>query len=387
MRADSLQTDDPAEIHATPARPGAWRRTARYLAAWQTGRADVRRHSVRLPGAGQIVDGDVYHPQGAGDPLRAWIVLHGLTRPGRRHEALVRFVRALAASGAVVLVPEIPPWQALRLDSEATDATVEGALEFLSGGPGGPVLAGFSFGAPQALRVARRPDLAARLAGVVAWGGYHDLGRTIDFQLTGKVVGQEPDGGPAQATLHPDPYARLVVGGNCLPAAYPGSEDVAAALLHLAREAGERKRPADSPELAPLVANYRLRVAPERRALYDIFARPGGELPDAAAAREVVNALDGPVQQAFPLLDPGPHLGPLPLPARLLHSRTDRMIPFTETVELAQALKSTEDLDLTITGLFGHSGRVGASLLSAYGETRRFLGALHRILALSHPDP
>lgn len=390
----TVRTDTNSEAsREAPLRPdrGAWLRTARYLAAWLTGRAPVELRSARLPVAGRTVDADLYHPQGEGDPLRAWIVLHGLTRPGRRHRALARFARALAASGARVLIPDIPSWRALELDPEATDRTVEGALRFLEGVPGvrpdGVVLAGFSFGAPQVLRVARRPETARHLAGTVAWGGYHHLGRTIDFQLTGGYSGREPNGSPAEGSLRPDPYGRWVVAGNCLTEAYPEGGDVARALLQLAREVGERQEPADSPRVPPLVATHRFRVAPERRPLFDVFAPPHGGFPDPRAAREVVDALDGPVQRAFPLLDPGPHLGPLECPARLLHSRTDRMIPYTETVELARALEGTGDLDVTITGLFSHSGRPGGGLLSGFSEGRRFLRALGRVLALSAPPP
>jgi hypothetical protein len=60
-------------------------------------------------GRGRPREATLVPPAGGGE-RPGWVVLHGLTVHGRRHPAMQRFVRSLAASGAVVLVPDVPEW-------------------------------------------------------------------------------------------------------------------------------------------------------------------------------------------------------------------------------------------------------------------------------------
>src|SRR5690554_6285655 len=83
-----------------------------------TGALDIRDLSVRR--AGEEHPATLYRPARARGPLPAWVVLHGLTYSGRTHPSLVRFARAVAASGATVLVPDVPEWRSLRVAPAAT---------------------------------------------------------------------------------------------------------------------------------------------------------------------------------------------------------------------------------------------------------------------------
>ena len=85
-------------------------RTTRALTSWITGRSAVDVHETVLPRGDREVPASVTLPAGGGRNLPGWVVLHGVTRPGRFHPTLLRFVRALAASKAAVLVPQVPEW-------------------------------------------------------------------------------------------------------------------------------------------------------------------------------------------------------------------------------------------------------------------------------------
>ena len=213
-----------------------------------------------------VVPATLFLPPSRHRPLPGWVVLHGVTRPGREHPAIQRFARALASTGAAVLMPEIPEWASLRLAPERAVPTILASILALSARPeteaGDIGLVGFSFGAPQALVAASDPSVAGHLSGVFGFGGYRDLAETLRFQMTGHFRWQGED-----LYLRPDPYGRWVVAGNLLTAVpeYSDAEDVSAALLELATIAGDRRVEAWDASFDPVKESLRARIATPRR--------------------------------------------------------------------------------------------------------------------------
>ncbi|MEE8146372.1 MAG: hypothetical protein V3T24_02115, partial [Longimicrobiales bacterium] len=80
------------------------------MRSWLTGKADTSEYETLLNRGDREVPASVIVPRAASRKLPGWIVLHGLTRPGRFHPTLLRFVRALASSRAAVLIPQVPEW-------------------------------------------------------------------------------------------------------------------------------------------------------------------------------------------------------------------------------------------------------------------------------------
>ncbi|MCL6640548.1 MAG: hypothetical protein K6T92_04155 [Candidatus Rokubacteria bacterium] len=114
-------------------------------------------------------------------PRGALLLVHGLSRLGRRQPDLARLARRLAERGQVVLVPQFEGLAAFRL-SGAEVSDVRAALLYLQSLAGGTGIAGFSFGAgPALLAAAGVPDL--RVVG--AFGGYADLRNVVAFITTG----------------------------------------------------------------------------------------------------------------------------------------------------------------------------------------------------------
>ena len=334
---------------------------------------------------GEVLEATLYRPprfrHGA-----AWVVLHGLTVPGRHHESLVRFARALAATNALVFVPDIPEWRDLRLATAVSVPSIRAAVHALSRrpevDPGRLGLIGFSFGATQALVAAADPAIAAILNGIAAWGGYCDVRSLFRFGIDGR---HELDG--RIYTIEPDPYGRWIIGANYLPlvSGYEDHHEVARALRALALEAGRRRVYAWDPVYDPLKRQLRERLPAHGRDLFDLFAPPSGQpIRDVPWALAIADALATAALAAEPILDPGPALPHLTTPVLLAHGRDDRLIPFTQSVRLARALPPGILRNATITALFSHSGgtQAGLGVLGKLREGFRFAALLNRIATM-----
>ncbi|HSJ24646.1 MAG TPA: hypothetical protein VK929_08265 [Longimicrobiales bacterium] len=346
-----------------------------------TSEAEVayRRDGHELPAT-------VYRPAGRTEALPGWVVLHGLTRTGRRHRSLIRFARAVASAGNVVFVPEIPEWRDLRVAPALTIDTIRAAVLALQQRTDvrheRVGLFGFSFGATQALVSATEADIAAQLAGIAAWGGYCDLRRVFRFGLTGI---HELDGTTYQA--RPDPYGTWIMAGNYLPLV-PGhrfSQPVATALHALALEAGERGAYAWEPIYDESKRRLRAGLAPSSRELFDMLAPLTTEpLPRADHALELAEALADTALERDPLLDPQPHLGAVRVPVVVAHGRDDRLIPFSESIRLSRHLPDGLVRSVNVTALFQHSGGTQSGLgpVGLLREASRFAMLLRRVLGL-----
>ncbi|HVG43816.1 MAG TPA: hypothetical protein VM890_03770 [Longimicrobium sp.] len=355
-------------------------RTARFLAAWVGGARGVREVETPVRVAGEEREATLYLPPGRG-PAPGWVVLHGLTVPGRRHVGMLRFVRSLAASGAVVLVPDVPSWRALRLDAEAARATVRAGVARLEGmdevRAGGVGAVGFSFGATQVLMAAADPATYGHLQGIVAFGGYCDLGRMLRCLFAGE---HEWEG--VRYTLDPDPYGRWIVVGNYLTS-IPGCEGmhaVAHAALELATEAGRRGEWAWGPHYDAMKVELTRGFTPDERRVWEIIAPPAEVRPDLEAARELAARFTAAALAQAPGLDPRPHLAGLRARVVLSHGRQDRLVPFTETLRLMSMVPPESRATATITGLFAHSAGAWLHPVHWLRETSAFVKLLDQAL-------
>lgn len=339
---------------------------------------------------GESLPATVFRPIGAKRALPGWVVLHGLTVPGRSHPALVRFARSVARAGNVVLVPDVPEWRDLRVAPALTVRTIHAAAAALQ--ERSDVrhehvgLFGFSFGATQALIAAADAGIAGLLSGIAAWGGFCDLRRLFRFGLTGL---HELDG----MTWHtpPDPYGAWIMAGNYLPRVpgYGDATDVAGALHALAIESGELGHYAWDPVYDDSKRRLRAGLRPSHRELFDLIAplttATERELEaQQPAALALADRLADTALELEPLLDPQPFLPRVQTPVLLAHGRDDRLIPFSESIRLSRQLPPSRLTSLTITALFQHSGgtQSGLGLAGLTREAARFALLLRRVLRL-----
>lgn len=365
--------------------PASSARTFHYIRSWLTGRDDLVVGEITLERDGVDVPATIITPRAVHARMPAWVVLHGITRPGREHAQLVRFTRAVAAGRCAVLVPEVPEWRELDLAPSLTAPTVLASvdalerLDFVDAARIG--LVGFSFGAPQALAASVHPALNGRLAGVVGFGGYCDLERTILFQLTGM---HEWEGRSYQ--LRPDPYGRWIVAANYITAV-PGLEDaveVADGLRRLAALAGDRGVMSWDRALDPAKEEVRRTFASGRhRDVFDLFAPPADRDPSGDDLETMGHALAAAARRVEPAIEPAPQLHRLPGPVHLLHGLQDRLIPFTEMFRLARALPAGIEAHATVTPLFAHSAQDPfPGIWGGAREGVKFLRALSRVLGV-----
>jgi dienelactone hydrolase len=310
--------------------------------AWLAGLWPAPREGeIGIPVEGGRLACDVYRPPRARGAL---VLVHGLSRAGRRHPELVRLARLLARHDRLVLVPHFEGLAAFRLRGREVDE-IEAALRHLraQGAPSG--ILGFSFGAGPALLAATRvPDV--RLAG--SFGGYADLRDVIAYVTTG-----------ARHDTPAEPYNRWKL--LALLAAFPDDPQDRGRLERLA----ERKLAdpgADGRELAAGLGR-------EGRA---VVALVENRRPEALAAH--LAALPPAVHRALDALSPLAAVARLPGRLLLAHGVHDDSIPFTESVRLAEAAGARARLALlrgfhhtgprSLLGSLADSARDGTQLLS-----------------------
>lgn len=323
----------------------------------------------------------IFRPAGMQKPLPAWIVLHGMTYHGPRHPGLQRFASALAAAGHVVFVPEIVEWTRLRVSPQLTGPTISASAATLSAYAHADRervgAFGFSFGATQALASASTEQVAQHVKAIVAWGGYADLMREVEFGMTGD---HEWDG--IHEHIDPDPYARWIFGGNYLTSVpeFADLTAVAAALMELALAAGRSGTFAGDPMHDPLKISLAQRFTGRERDVYELFAPTGAH--DLSAAVHLARKLAIAIRVNDPLMEPAPRFGGLRVPCILTHGREDRVVPYTETLRMQRMLPPAMIRATNVTSLFAHSGsaRHGLRSLDLAREAASFGSVINRIL-------
>lgn len=290
-------------------------------------RHEFEREEAEFTAGGGRRSADVYLPQAA---VRAAMVLvPGAAQGGRDDPRLVEFAGALARSGFAVVIPDIAALRELRL-TPGSVAEIAGAVEFLRRGPRtgqylGPEkrvgIGAFSVAAGLAVLAALEPGPGAQVDFLLLVGGYYDLPRTLTYLTTGYYAS-----GEQRLDLEPDSYGKWVYAlGNA--AALRRQAD-RAALTELARA-----RLADpGADTGPLVA----RLRGEGRAVYDFIVNR-----DPEQVPLLIGRLPASVQADIARLNLAARdLGSLDADLILVHGLDDNIIPWGESVALAEAAPS-----------------------------------------------
>jgi hypothetical protein len=288
---------------------------------------EAPREEIVLSAGRRRIQADLYRPV---KPRAALLLVHGLSRAGRRHAELVRLARLLARHGQLVLVPEFEGLVAFRLDGTEIDE-IRGALGYLAELSPAVGIAGFSFGAgPALLAGAAYPEVAL----VGSFGGYADLQNVITYVTTGVHTF-----GGRGYVQQPEEYNRWKL--LALLVGFVESERDRALLGTIAR----RKLENPAVDTTALAAQ----LDGEGHAVLSLVRN---RQPSAVAA--LLADLSPRTRQALVSLSP---LAAVPrLRGRLLiaHGMADDSIPFTESLRLAEAAGDRAELALLRT--FHHTG-------------------------------
>lgn len=243
------------------------------------------------------------------------VLCHGIHRLGIDEPRLIRFARALAASGITVLTPRIEALTDYRIDA-ASVPTIGAASVTLAARMGRRRVGvmGFSFAGGLALIAASRAETSAAIGMVVAIGAHDELARVTTFFARGNTPA--PHG--ATLTMQPHEYGPLVLAYGHTERFF-GSEDTA-----IARDAIRLKLWEKHDE-----ANERAKgMTPAGTERWVDLTRARGNRGALAPILEALAA-----DKASVLAEASPHgkLSEVRVPIFLLHGAGDSVIPPTET--------------------------------------------------------
>ena len=305
---------------------------------WKEVTQPPRRQSVAFKVNGRVHAGDLYLPADA-EPVAGIVLVPGAVPEGKDDPRLVAFARTLARAHFAVLAPELPGFRELRM--QPTDArAVADAFAWLASrpdlAPGGRAgIGAFSYSVGPAVLAALEPDIRERVRFIVAVGGYYNLFRTVRFFTTGYF---EEDGKGGRVT--PDDYGRLAF-------VYGAKTYLRAPRDHQLIEAiAERKQRDRAADVSDLLAG----LSGEAKAVYELAVNT-----DPARFPALLAGLPPAMLADLDALSlHNKDLGRLRARLLLIHGRNDNLIPYPESLALAQAAPQGKARVWLINRVLGH---------------------------------
>lgn len=245
------------------------------------------------------------------------VLVHGIHRLGIKEPRLTRFARTMAATGVVVLTPQIDSLADYRVDPEAIEI-IGASAATLRARVGGKVgVLGLSFAGGLALLAASDSHYSPDIAFVVAVGAHDDLTRIARFFATNQI--ERPDGTLEKIQAHE--YGPLVL-------AYAHAEEFfAPADVAPARDV-LRLWLWEEPDAAKA---QMAKLSPAARATIEELLEHKTE----AIAQRLAAATERD-REEMAAVSPHGKLGGLTVPVFLLAGTGDNVIPATETLWLAR---------------------------------------------------
>lgn len=303
-------------------------------------------------------------------PRAALVAVPGAVPQGKDDPRVVAFATTLARAGFAVMVPELAGYRQLRIrPSDARE--IADAFAWVSRRPelapdGRAGMFAFSYSVGPAVLAALEDDIRGQVRFIVGLGGYHDLLRAMRFFTTGWF-----EHAGAWHHITPDDTGRMVLAYSSLDYL----ADTAADRAVFDRMVAQRM---DDPraDLAPLAA----KLSPDARAVYALALNADPARFDALFAR-----LPRGMREDIARLDLARHdLAPLQARLILVHGRNDNLIPYTESLALADAVPAGQARVFLIRSVLGHVDMSVSDLFSwrFWGEDLPDLWRLWRVIDL-----
>jgi dienelactone hydrolase len=327
------------------------------------------RESISFMTGSEKRAADLYHPsQGS----RAGIVLvPGVAARGRRDARVVAIANTLARLDFTVLVPDMPGVRGYRMRSsdarEVADCFVWLASRPALAPPGHIGIAGFSYGAGPVLLAALLPDIRDRVRFVLAVGGYYSMENVVTYLTTGHYRVDQPTGTAASDTsrLQPHPYSEAAFIRSNLDF-LERSVDRGFFRRYVEHLTGDH---IDEDEPVPAY------LAPDAQAFYDLLTNH-----HPAQVPVLLDRLSVRMRTELEGINPAAHnISRLRADVILLHGRSDNLIPYTESIALANALPASQ------VQLFLIDGLAHVDLRPKAHDVPQLLGAMEALLAVRMP--
>jgi dipeptidyl aminopeptidase/acylaminoacyl peptidase len=281
---------------------------------------------------------DLYRP--ADGPPRAGLVLvPGAVPEGRNEPRIVALARTLARAGFAVLVPQMAGFAELALHPrdarEVADAFVWILAHPELAPEGRAGMAALSYAVGPAVLAALEEDIRERVRFILGVGGYHDLARALRFVTTGWF---EHDG--RWQAIAPDEYGQLVL-------ALSARHYLGSARDRVLLETMVQRRLADR---AAALDDLAAQLGPEGRSVYALATNR-----DRERFPVLLDALPAPMKRDFEALNLATKdLTRLAARLILVHGRNDALIPYPESLALAQAAGPRRAQVFLIHRILGH---------------------------------
>ena len=297
-------------------------------------RPAVERGSISYTVDVQQYDADLYQP--ANQALAGIVLVHGAAQLGKDEPRLAAFATTLAGGRFAVLVPDLVQMRNFKIKADEVQAVAD-AVRYLRSRsdllPGRRVgLVAFSVSVGIAILTALEPELRDQVQFVLAVGGYYDLRKTITYTVTGY---HQQDG--EWRYLRQNEYGKWVfLLSNVERLQNPRDRSALRAIA-------QRRMQNPSADISDLLPE----LSDTGRRVYRAMSNP-----DPERSAELLAQLPSAIQTDMDELDlANKELTKLKARLLLVHGYDDNIIPYTESLSLAQALPKDQVELFLIKGL------------------------------------
>lgn len=292
------------------------------------------RRAITYESGSRRYNADLYQPDEP--PLAGIVFVPGAAEGGKDDPRVVAFAKVLARSRFAVLAPDIVALRGLKLLPESA-RDVSDALRYILEHeelvPNGRVgVLTTSVGIGPTVLALLDPELSERVRFVVSIGGYYDLPRTLSYLTTGHY-----DAHGVSMLRAPRDYGKWVY---------------AISNASQLRDVGERKaftelafRKLENPKAD--VSDLLVALSPEGRKIYDFIVNT-----DPARSLDLLARFPPSLHDDVVRLNLAAHdLTTVKARFVLVHGKDDDLIPYGESIAMAEALPSKQSRLYLLRGL------------------------------------
>jgi len=303
--------------------------------AWLTPAPAMK--TVEVAGKNGNIAADLYYLEG-GKPRAGLLLTHGIIEDGKNDPRLRRFAYSLARVGFAVLVPDLKGMKSFRIAFSDVDDIVA-STHYLATlkeivDPKKLGLMGFSYAAGPTMMAAAAPELRDHIKFVVSFGGYYDPIDVIRFITTGYF-----EYGREKGHLEPQPYGKWVFFMNNVDYVGNGSD------RKILREIFKNEQMETPPDVAPLLR----RLTANGKYVYELLTNK-----DPNRTADLVQRIDPRLREYLQKLSMAPIVPAIRARFIIGHGSTDPLIPYTESLKLADAVADKSRVRVAILRLFTH---------------------------------
>jgi dienelactone hydrolase len=280
---------------------------------------------------------DLYLPE-AGRRYPGILLNHGVVDTGKNDPRLRRFAEILCRSGFVVCVPDFKGMQSFRIAPSDIDEVQAAFENLISLGkfalPESCGLFGFSYGSGPTIIAASRPVIGEKVRFIVSFGGYYDLKNVLSYLATGNF---EFEG--KRYFRKPQEYGKWVFLENNLDLVTSAQDRL---ILQRILEIKLKDEQASIEQFLPLLGE-------EGKNALALLSHS-----DPKQTEMLLQKLPSNIRSSIEALSVAPALKQVKADLILAHGEDDDMIPYTETLRLAQAAPDPRRVYLQILKSYAH---------------------------------